>query len=250
MTEASTLVIIPTYNERENLPWLLSRIRAEVPDARVLIVDDGSPDGTADLAEEIFADSGNGSVMRRNGPRGLGLSYVDGYAWALANGFERVVQMDADLSHNPAHIPAFVEAAESADVVVGSRYIPEGGVKNWPIHRLLLSKFANVYVAAITGLPVKDSTSGFRCYTRRALERMQVQDVRSNGYAFQVEMTARASEAGLRIVESPIIFTDRQHGKSKISRKVLLESMIMPWRMRRKHRRRWQLKPSQQPVDQ
>src|SRR5687767_4748960 len=122
--------------------------------------------------------------MRRTGARGLGLSYVDGYSWALAEGYERIVQMDADLSHDPSHIPAFVEAAESADVVVGSRYIPDGGVKNWPFHRLLLSKFANVYVAAITGLPVKDSTSGFRCYTRRALERMRVHEVRSNGYAF------------------------------------------------------------------
>ncbi len=249
MTESSTLIIVPTYNERENLPWLLSRIRAEVPDVHVLIVDDGSPDGTADLAEEIFADSGCGTVMRRQGARGLGRSYVDGYGWALENGYARVVQMDADLSHDPAHIPAFVAAAESADVVVGSRYIPSGGVKNWPVHRLMLSKFANIYVAAITGLPVKDSTSGFRCYTRRALESMRVHEVRSNGYAFQVEMTARASEAGLRIVESPIIFTDRQHGKSKISRKVLLESMIMPWRMRRKHRERWQLSATQTPVE-
>ena len=250
MNDQTTLIIVPTYNERENLPWLYSRIRDEAPEAHLLIVDDGSPDGTAAIADELFGDSGQGYVMRRTGPRGLGRSYVDGYSWALERGYARVVQMDADLSHDPAHIGELVEASLTADVVVGSRYIPNGGVKNWPFHRLLLSKFANVYVAAITGLPIKDSTSGFRCYTRRALQSMRVHEVRSNGYAFQVEMTARASEAGLRIVESPIIFTDRQHGKSKISRKVLLESMIMPWRMRRKHRRRWQLNPARQPLDQ
>ena len=250
MNTDRTLIIVPTYNESQNLPELYRRIREAAPEAHLLIVDDGSPDSTADVAESLFADSNVGFVMRRTGPRGLGLSYVDGYGWALANGYARVVQMDADLSHDPSYIPALVEASESSDVVVGSRYIPAGGVEDWPFHRLLLSKFANVYVSAITGLPVKDSTSGFRCYTRRALESMRVHEVRSNGYAFQVEMTARASEAGLKIVESPIVFTDRLHGKSKISRKVLLESMIMPWRMRRKHRSRWQLNPLQQPVDQ
>lgn len=246
---AGTLVIIPTYNERQNLPELLRRIRQSAPEAHILIVDDGSPDGTADSAQHIFEGFADGFVLRRTGPRGLGLSYVDGYRRALDEGYARIVQMDADLSHDPAHIPELIAAAESADVVIGSRYVPRGGVEDWPLRRLLLSKFANVYVAAITGLPVRDSTSGFRCYTRGALQRMRVHEVRSNGYAFQVEMTARASEAGLRIVESPIIFTDRQLGKSKISRKVILESMIMPWRMRRKHRSRWQLNPSSRPLD-
>ena len=244
-----SLIIIPTYNERQNLAELFRRVRESAPDAHILIVDDGSPDGTADFAESLFQGFDGGFVLRRKGPRGLGLSYVDGYARALAEGYTRVVQMDADLSHDPAYIPDLVRSSQSADLVVGSRYVPGGGVEDWPFHRLFLSKFANAYVSAITGLAVKDSTSGFRCYTRRALEAMRVHEVRSNGYAFQVEMTARASEAGLRIVESPIVFTDRLHGKSKISRKVLLESMIMPWRMRRKHRRQWQLEPTEAVVE-
>jgi len=232
MNSADCLIIVPTYNERDNLPVVTQRIEAAVPHCHLLIVDDASPDGTADLAEHIFAGRADRHVMRRTGRRGLGRSYVDGYLWALEQGYARIVQMDADLSHDPAYIPSLLHATMQANVVLGSRYCPGGGVENWPLSRLALSRFANAYVAAVTGLPVRDATSGFRCYTREALERIQVASITSNGYAFQVEMTYRAYRAGLTIAEVPIIFTDRRHGKSKISRAVLIESMIVPWRLR------------------
>ena len=249
MTSNDTLIIVPTYNERENLPTLFEQICLAVSDPHILIVDDKSPDGTADLAEGIFTGREGCSVLRREGRRGLGRSYVDGYGHALQAGYSRVVQMDADLSHDPKYIPSLIEAAETADVVLGSRYCEGGGVQNWPPHRFFLSRFANRYVAAITRLPVKDSTSGFRCYTRRALEKIAIDRIESNGYAFQVEMTYRASEAGLKIAESPIVFTDRLQGKSKISRTVLIESMIMPWRLRFAMRRSRALQPAHRPTD-
>jgi dolichol-phosphate mannosyltransferase len=230
--ESSTLVIVPTYNECENIGPLLEKIFEAAPQVDVLVVDDNSPDGTADLADKEFRGDSRFNVLRRTGPRGLGRSYVDGYGWALAAGYARVVQMDADFSHDPGYIPALIEAAEAADVVIGSRYCQGGGVRDWPQRRVLLSRFANRYVAAITGLKVTDATAGFRCYTRRALERIGILDIVSSGYAFQVEMTHRARAAGLRIVESPIIFTDRTRGQSKISRTVLLESAVMPWKLR------------------
>lgn len=249
MNSDRTLIVVPTYDERENLPLLLDQIDLHIPDSHLLIVDDGSPDGTADLADSLFKGREGCSVLRRTGPRGLGLSYVDGYRHALASGYARVVQMDCDLSHDPKYIPGLIEASSAADVVLGSRYVPGGGVTDWPARRLLLSKFANLYVAAITGLPVRDATAGFRCYTRRALERIDIDRITSNGYAFQVEMTYRAHQAGLRIVESPIIFTDRTHGHSKISRTVLIESMIVPWSLRFGSRRRKGFRPLQQPLD-
>lgn len=232
MSFANCLIIVPTYNERDNLPVLVERIDAAAPHCHLLVVDDGSPDGTADLADELFGGRSDRQVMRRTGRRGLGRSYVDGYLYALRQGYSMVVQMDADLSHNPAYIPTLLAGAERAHVVLGSRYCPGGGVENWPLSRLALSRFANAYVAAVTGLPVRDATSGFRCYTREALERIQVSRITSNGYAFQVEMTYRAFQAGLTLAEVPITFTDRRRGKSKISRAVLLESMIVPWRLR------------------
>ncbi|MGC8669298.1 MAG: polyprenol monophosphomannose synthase [Chthonomonadales bacterium] len=232
MSTADCLIIVPTYNERDNLPLLVERIEATVPQCHLLIVDDGSPDATADLADALFGARPDRHVMRRTGRRGLGRSYVDGYLWAIERGYSLVVQMDADLSHDPAYIPELLQAATRANVVLGSRYCPGGGVENWPWTRLALSRFANAYVAAITGLLVRDATSGFRCYTREALQRIQVSRITSNGYAFQVEMTYRAYRAGLTIAEVPITFTDRRRGKSKISRAVLLESMIVPWRLR------------------
>lgn len=228
----STLIIIPTYNERENVPRLVEQILAAVPSAHLLLVDDNSPDGTADLAEQLFGDNPNFFVLRRTGLRGLGRSYVDGFLQGVAAGYPRMVQMDADLSHNPQFLPDLIRVARAADVVIGSRYCAGGGVRDWPLRRRLLSRFANMYVRAIIGFTVHDSTSGFRCYTRRALEKMQLEQIVSNGYAFQVEMTQRAHRAGLRIVETPIVFVDREQGKSKISRAVILESMIVPWRMR------------------
>lgn len=227
-----TLIIVPTYNERENIAHLIEQIFQTVPDADLLLVDDNSPDGTADLARQRFGDDPRFSVLRRHGPRGLGRSYVDGYRKALEAGYVRVVQMDADFSHDPKYLPDLLQAAETADVVIGSRYCPGGGVHNWPLRRRLLSRFANRYVCAIIGLPIRDSTSGFRCHTRRFLEQIPLDEIVSNGYAFQVEMTYRAHVAGVKIVEMPIIFVDRHQGRSKISRRVILESMILPWRLR------------------
>lgn len=232
MTRLLRLVIIPTFNERENMPEIAPHVLSAFEGLHLLVVDDDSPDGTADLMEERFGSDPCFHLLRRNGLRGLGRSYVDGYRWAMENGFEQVIQMDADFSHNPTYIPSLIEAAEECDVVIGSRYCPGGGVRDWPRHRELLSRFANRYVAAITGIPVRDATAGFRCYSRRALRRIQIDTIESNGYAFQVEMTWRAMRAGLKIQEVPIVFSDRTKGKSKLSRKVMLESMISPWKLR------------------
>jgi len=226
------IVLIPTYNERENLEPLIPRVLQAAPQADVLLIDDESPDGTADHARHLFGREPRFAVLRRAAPRGLGRSYVDGYLHALAAGYARIAQMDADLSHDPDCLPALLDAALDADVALGSRYCPGGAVRDWPIRRILLSRFANAYVRAVAGVPARDSTSGFRCYTREALLRIGVDQIVSNGYAFQVEMTFRAHRAGLRIAEVPITFTDRTRGRSKISRSVLIESMILPWRLR------------------
>lgn len=226
------VVIIPTYNERENATEIIESVLATVPDANILLVDDDSPDGTSDLVQERFAGDERIHVIRRTGLRGLGRSYVDGYLWALGRGYARVAQMDADFSHDPKYLPALLRAAGDADVVLGSRYCAGGGVRNWPLRRRLLSRFANQYVAGVTGMPVHDATSGFRIHTRLALQRIGVEQIVSNGYAFQVEMTYRAHLTGLTIAESPIVFVDRTQGKSKMSGGVIWESVLMPWRLR------------------
>lgn len=229
------VIVVPTYNEAENIPTLAERITAALPDAHLWLMDDNSPDGTADQAETLFASRPEYAayrVVRRTGPRGLGRAYRDGFQRALSAGYDRIFQMDADLSHDPARLPALLDASREADLVIGSRYCPGGGVENWPAHRLALSRFAVWYVRRVAGIPVADSTAGFRCWSRRALEAVQIDTLHSDGYSFQVEMTHRALRAGMRIVESPIIFTDRQFGRSKISRAVLIESFLMPWRLR------------------
>jgi dolichol-phosphate mannosyltransferase len=232
-----TLIIIPTYDERENVPGLVGRVFEAVPAADVMLVDDASPDGTADHAESLFGRDARFSVLRRGGARGYGRSLVDGYRRALEAGYDRVVQMDADFSHDPAAVPSLLAASRAADVVIGSRYCAGGGVANWPLRRRALSRFANRYVSAITGLRVGDATSGFRCYNERALGLLLEGRTRAEGYAFLVESTFRAHRAGLRIAEVPITFTDRREGKSKISRKVIFESVLMPWRLRLAGRR-------------
>lgn len=232
MDTSRTLVMIPTYNERQNVPALIACLLNTVPQADILLVDDNSPDGTADLAQELFGHCQRFAILRRAGPRGLGRSYMDGYRYALTLGYAYVVQMDADFSHDPAHIPALLQAAEGADVVVGSRYCRGGGVRHWPLRRQWLSRFANSYVRTILDLPVSDATSGFRCYSRQVLERIFLCDIAATGYAFQVEMTHRARQVKARIVESPIVFTDRRQGQSKMSRQIILEAMLLPWRLR------------------
>ncbi len=232
MSNSSTLVILPTYNERENVGTLSAQILSVVPDADVLLVDDNSPDGTADYAEELFAREPRFSVLRREGPRGLGRSYVDGYKAALSGGYARLVQMDADFSHDPARLPDIIAASRGAEVVIGSRYCPGGGTGNWPLRRRMLSRFANFYVSQITGMRVRDATSGYRCYGRDALEYVLRHQIAAEGYAFLVESIYRISEAGMRVAEVPILFVDRREGQSKISRKVIFESVLTPWRLR------------------
>ncbi len=226
------LIVIPTYNERDNIPTLIPQIAAALPEAGLLLVDDGSPDGTADLAEQLFQSYPNYRVMRRTGLRGLGRSYVDGFQWALRQGFDAAIEMDADLSHDPKYLPTLAAGASQADLVIGSRYVAGGGVRDWPIQRVILSRYANRYVRMIAGLRVNDATAGYRLYTRRALESISLHTIESNGYSFQVEMTYRVVHAGLNILEVPIIFTDRTAGHSKMSRSVIWESILMPWRLR------------------
>ena len=232
MNDERTLIVVPTYNERENVARLVGELLAIAPDADVCLLDDASPDGTADYAEELFGSDPRFSVLRRSGVRGYGRSLVDGYRRCLEGGYARLVQLDADFSHDPRRIPALVEASGRADVVIGSRYCEGGGVENWPLRRRALSRFANAYVSRITGLRVHDATSGFRCYTRRALRTLLEGRLAGEGYAFLVEATYRARRAGLRVAEVPITFTDRREGQSKMSRKVIFESVLMPWRLR------------------
>ncbi len=230
-----TVIVLPTYNEAENITRIAAQIAVSLPYADVMVMDDNSPDGTADIADRLFAAEerfAGYSVVRRGGPRGLGRAYRDGFVRAMDAGYERIVQMDADLSHDPAYLPALVEASARAGLVIGSRYCPGGGVQNWPASRVRLSRFANWYVRNVAHIPVADATAGFRCWTLEALEAVQVSTLKSEGYSFQVEMSHRASRAGVRIAETPIVFTDRQFGRSKISRAVMIESFLMPWKLR------------------
>ena len=226
------LVVVPTYNERENLPALVPYV-LEREGYRLLIADDGSPDGTGALADELAARwPGRLRVLHRTGPRGLGRSYVEAFAQAVREPVEVVCQMDADLSHDPAHLPAMVAAARDHDLVVGSRYLHGISVVNWPLYRIALSTGANAYIRAVTGLPVRDCTSGFRCWRRDALERMPLREIMSDGYSFQIEMLWQAVRLGFRVTEEPIVFVERREGRSKLSRAVLIEALWMPWRLR------------------
>ncbi|PYL54937.1 MAG: dolichyl-phosphate beta-D-mannosyltransferase [Verrucomicrobia bacterium] len=227
-----TLIVVPTYNERENVGALVGQLFQVAPDADVMLVDDNSPDGTVAAAEQLFGTNPRFSSLSRIGPRGIGRSLFDGYRVAVERGYARLVQLDADFSHDPNMVPAMINATRDADVVIGSRYCRGGRVVNWPWHRRLLSRFANQYVSRITGLAVRDSTSGFRCWTRHALQCLLEVGVTSEGYAFQVETVFRAQHEGLRIIEVPITFTDRRAGQSKMSGKVIFESMLKPWRLR------------------
>ncbi len=225
------LVLLPTYNERDNIKPLVTALLA-IDGLRVLIVDDNSPDGTGDEAEAIAAvTAGRVSVLRRSGPRGFGRSYIEAMAAALRTDATHICQMDADFSHDPAALPRLLAATAGADLVIGSRYVPGGELRHWPAHRVLLSTFANWYVRAITRLPVHDCTSGFRCWTRDLLARLPLDRIVSDGYAFQVETAWEAFAAGGRIVEVPIIFVERREGQSKMSARVIAESILLPWRL-------------------
>jgi dolichol-phosphate mannosyltransferase len=230
---ARTLVIVPTYNERENLPRLVPLILAQDPGIEILVVDDASPDGTGQLAEEIAREQPRVHVLHRSGKLGLGTAYIAGFKWGLERGYDYFFEMDADFSHDPEHIPTFLKAIQDFDVVLGSRYLHgRVTVVNWPIGRLLLSYFANVYARWVTGVPVADLTGGFKCFRREVLAAIPLDQVESNGYAFQIEMTFRAWKRHFRIGEVPIMFVDRNLGESKMSRKIVREAVWRVWRLR------------------
>jgi dolichol-phosphate mannosyltransferase len=235
----NALTVVPTYNERDNLPLLARGVLAH-EGFRMLVVDDGSPDGTGEIADGLASQyPGRVEVMHRTGKRGLGRSYIDGLRHALATtDAELICQMDADLSHNPEYLPALAAAAGHADVVIGSRYMNGVSVVNWPLHRIFLSAFANRYIRTVTGLSASDCTSGFRCWRRDALQRLPLDGMVSDGYAFLVEMLFDAARTGCRIAEVPIIFVERREGQSKMSSQVIFESLLMPWRLKLRGARR------------
>lgn len=244
-----TLVIIPTYDERENVGSIVGRVRASVPDADVLIVDDNSPDGTGELADALAATDASVHVLHRTGKDGLGAAYRAGMRWALDAGYEVVVEMDADGSHQPEQLPRLLEAVRSpelptgADVVLGSRWVDGGGVVNWPARRRLISRGGSTYSRLALGLPVRDVTGGYRAFTADALQRLHFERTESQGYCFQIDMTRRAYDAGLRIVEVPITFVERERGASKMGGGIVVEAMLrvtlwgltgLPRRLRRR----------------
>jgi dolichol-phosphate mannosyltransferase len=229
----SALVIVPTYNERENIPRLIPEILSRDPRLEILVVDDNSPDGTGDLVTEMAAEEPRLHILRRAGKLGLGTAYLDGFRWGLNRSYDCLFEMDADFSHDPAHLPKFLEAIDSYDVVLGSRYLHgRVTVVNWPISRLLLSYFANVYARWVTGLPLADATGGFKCFRREVLQAIALDRVESNGYAFQIEMSFRAWKKGFRLGEIPIMFVDRDIGESKMSKKIVREAVWRVWRLR------------------
>jgi dolichol-phosphate mannosyltransferase len=240
-TLTPVLVVVPTYNERENLPEVARRL-FESCGGRVslLVVDDGSPDGTAELVKQIAAGPHDVHLIQRDGKQGLGSAYRLGFKWAMERDYEAVVEMDADLSHDPADVPRLLEALEGADLVIGSRYVPGGGTRNWGLLRRLLSRFGNVYSRAWLGYKVMDSTAGFRAYRTAWLKELDLGTVSSDGYAFQVEMTFRTHRAGKRIVEVPITFVERTAGRSKMSRRIVFEALlrIAGWGLRTRRGRR------------
>lgn len=227
------LVVVPTYNERDNIQELVAEVLRQDQRIHVLIVDDASPDGTGDVADAMAAESDRVDVMHRAGKLGLGTAYLDGFRWGLQREFDVFFEMDADFSHDPAHLPHFLEAVRSYDLVLGSRYLHgRVTVVNWPITRLLLSYFANTYARIVTGMPVADATGGFKCFRRAALEGIELGRVRSEGYAFQIEMTLRAWKRGFRVAEIPIVFADRTSGESKMSRRIIWEAVWRVWMLR------------------
>ena len=227
------LVVIPTYNEAPNLPNIVPQVLAQDPRLEVLVVDDGSPDGTGQIADRLGQENPRVHALHREGKLGLGTAYIAGFRWALERGYDYVFEMDADFSHDPAHLPAFLKAAANADLVLGSRYL--GGkvtVVNWPMGRLMLSYFANVYARWVTGLRIWDLTGGFKCFRSRVLQAIDLSRVRSNGYAFQIEMSVRAWRKGFKLAEVPIVFVDRTEGQSKMNRKIVREAIWMVPRLR------------------
>ncbi|MBN2542348.1 polyprenol monophosphomannose synthase [bacterium] len=226
------LVIMPTYNEAENLESIASVVLEKDQNIDLLIVDDGSPDGTGDIADTLAEKNQRIKVIHREGKLGLGSAYVTGFKYALKNEYDRVIEMDADFSHNPEYLPEMIRLSKEYDVIIGSRYINGVNVVNWPMKRLLLSFYANVYSRIVTGLPVKDCTAGFQCFRKEVLSSIDLDKIRSDGYSFQIEMKYKSWKKGFKLREFPIVFADREKGQSKMSRKIVREAILMVWRLR------------------
>jgi len=228
------LIIFPTYNERDNIEKIVHAVLPLDPRIHVLIVDDNSPDGTGDVADRLAAEEDKVNVMHRQVKEGLGKAYIAGFKWAIERKFDFVFEMDADFSHGPEYIRDFLREIQNHDLVIGSRYISGVNVINWPMSRLLLSYFANVYTRVITGMPLRDGTGGFKCFRREVLEAIELDKVQASGYVFQIEMSMRAWKKGFRLKEIPIIFVDRVAGESKMSKKIMREAIWMVWALRLK----------------
>ena len=229
---SKTLIVTPTYNEAENVKRLISEVLSQGENIHILIVDDGSPDGTGDIVEKLQSRNSRIHLIRRPSKLGLGTAYVVGFRFALEHGYDFIFEMDADFSHNPKEIPNFLSRMNECDITLGSRYRNGVRVVNWPIRRLILSFAANLYTRIITGLPVRDATSGFKCFRREVLESIDLKRVRSNGYAFQIEIVFLAWKKGFRVCELPIIFVDRQSGVSKMDRRIVYEAVFMVWKLK------------------
>jgi dolichol-phosphate mannosyltransferase len=228
-----SLIVVPTYNERDNVRGVAERLLAALPGAEVLFVDDNSPDGTGALLDELAGADPRVHVMHRAGKLGLGTAYVEGFGWGLARGYPYLFEMDADGSHDPQYLPAMLALAEDgADVVIGSRYVPGGGTANWGLGRRVLSRGGGFYARTILGIDIRDVTAGFVCWRRAALEAIDLSTITSNGYSFQIEMKYRAARKGLRLVETPIVFVDRRVGQSKMSRAIFAEALLKVWALR------------------
>ncbi len=226
------IVIIPTYNEAENIESLISKVLSVYPGINVLVVDDNSPDGTANIVKKIMEKEPRVHLIQRKGKLGLGTAYIEGFKYALIKGFDAIFEMDADFSHNPEDIPRFIEALQDADLVIGSRYLTGVNVINWPLQRLILSYFANLYTRKITGMPVRDATGGFKCFRAEALKQINLDKIKTNGYGFQIEMNFRMWAKGFRIKEIPIIFVDRRNGVSKMNKKIIIEAVFLVWKLK------------------
>jgi dolichol-phosphate mannosyltransferase len=226
------LICLPTYDERENLEAICRAILEAVPSVDILVVDDNSPDGTGELADALAAREPRIKVLHRTGKEGLGKAYLAGFAWALERGYALVMEMDADFSHDPKHLPAMLSAARDADLVLGSRYVPGGGTVSWGLARRLLSRGGSLYARTILGVKIRDLTGGFKCFRREVLEAIDLPSVSCTGYAFQIELTYRAIRRGFRVVEVPIVFADRRVGQSKMSRRIVLEALRKVWAIR------------------
>jgi dolichol-phosphate mannosyltransferase len=232
MNSAQALIIIPTYNERDNIALLLPEIFKAVPGAHVLVVDDNSPDGTAQCVRELAQSLPGVHLLERPRKEGLGRAYISGFRWALERSYACMFEMDADFSHNPCYLPDFLEAIDDCDLVIGSRYIKGVNVVNWPMSRLLISYAGNLYARLVAGIPVKDCTGGFKCFRREVLERINLDRISSSGYSFQIEVNYLAWKKGFRIREIPIVFTDRERGESKMSTKIVREALVLLWELR------------------